>query len=111
MTTGKPYLSPHNLIMCSIKPGKVPSMFSVCKVSYNMLVCKDVKSLKCRLNCSCGLCHTVNKRGFSVCENGSILCFGIVSTLTNLVIMEITIKVFLCCARSPMFFSLTLKCL
>ena len=48
-----------------------------------MLVCRDVKSLKCILNCSCGLCHTVNKRGFSVCENGSILCVGIVSTLVN----------------------------
>ena len=58
-------------------------MFSVCKVSCNMLVCRDAKSLKCRLNCSCGLCHTVNKGQFSVCENGSILCFGILSTLVN----------------------------
>ena len=56
-------------------------MFSVCKVSCNMLVCGDVKSLKCRLNCSYGLCHTVDKRGFSICENGSILCYGILSTL------------------------------
>ena len=58
-------------------------MFSVCKVSYNMLVCRDVKSVSCRLNCSRGLCHTVNKRGFAVCENGSILCCVILPILVN----------------------------
>ena len=96
MTTGKPYHSPQS----SIKPGKI-SMLSVCMVSCNMFACRDVKSLKCGLNRSCGLCHRVNKRGFSVYENGSILCFGIMSTLINYGNYN---KIFLCCVRNLIFF-------
>ena len=58
-------------------------MLSLLAVSCYMLVCREVKFRKCRLNCSCSLCHTVSKRAFSVYENGFILCFGILAKFVN----------------------------
>ena len=66
-------------------------MFSVCKISCNMLVCRDVKSLKCRLNEHVVSVIQLTKRDFLSVK---MALFCALESCLYWLIMELTIKYF-----------------
>ena len=80
MPTEKPYLGPQNLTM--VKPGNVQFLCFLCVRYHVTCWCVGMSDPSNADLTAPVISHTVNKRVFSVRENGSILCFGIVSTFS-----------------------------
>ena len=77
-------------------------MFSVCKISCNMLVCRDVS----RSNAPVVFVIQPTKGGFLSLK---LILFCALESCLHWLIMEITIKIFLCFVKTPVFLT-TLKC-